>query len=137
MADVRPKDFTTATVWPSSMKFYFQPSSGSELQVPETLLYEKLEELGFLKSPTSASISDGSSIAIDEGQLVLAIIVQVASGTPTLSVGTTSGGTDIVDNAVLATGVNPAFIVHTFFLSSGALHFTLSAGSITVFVKKI
>lgn len=117
------------------MEYYYQPASGDEQRVTHTQMVTRLSETdGFAKAQDGLTISDESTVSIPAGKEVTSIIIKT-TGTPTVSVGTAADGTDILDSEVLVNGLNPVFKVGHFFETAGTLHFTVSTGSLTVWVK--
>lgn len=135
MAGKKPRTFDVSSSFPAGMEYYYQPSSGDEERIPHSLLIEYMEETDdFAKGRPSLSIEDTDTVDIPAGKEVASIIIKT-TGTPTVSVGTSAAGSDVIDSEVLVNGLNPVFKVAHFFETAGSLHFTVSSGTITVWLK--
>lgn len=119
------------------MHYHYQPPTGLEQRVSHTQLVEELENNdGFLKDPGTVSKSTAGTISVPAGTLVVAIVV-TPSADMTISIGTSAGGTQIIDAEEITSGTTVPFVINHYFTGSGTLHFTLSAGTVTVHVKKL
>jgi hypothetical protein len=136
MANKKPRNFDIAVSFPADMEYYYQPPTGSEQKVSQSLLEDKLAENGFIKDGGTVAKSTGQSISFAAGDLVSALVL-TPSTNMTIDVGTTGGGTDIIDGESLTSGTPTVFVINHYFSGSGALHFTLSTGTVTVHVKKL
>jgi hypothetical protein len=137
MAGKKPRNFAVATEYPPAMFFYHQPATGPEQQVSHDLLLARLAEDGVVVSPAvSAGIGNDGAMAIPAGAWVVGLAFN-ASTAMTVSVGTTPGGTDVLDGIGLVSGWNAPEVLNMYFPTAGSLYFTLSTGSITVHLKKL
>jgi hypothetical protein len=138
MANKKPKDFDEATEFPSAMKYYFQPISGPEVQVSHSLLEGALESGGFTKQPGSVTKTNNQTIAVAAGTLVTHLII-TPSTNMNVSVGTASGGTQVLDTEAVLSGTPRVVVVNMYFATSATLYFTLSTAgstSVAVILKK-
>lgn len=138
MANRKPRNFDPAVSHPgASMEYYYQPPTGNEQKVTHTQLVTQLETGdGFLKDAGAVVKSTGQSISFAAGALVSALVI-TPSANMTMSIGTSGGGTQILDSEPLTSGTPVVFVINHYFTGSGALHFTLSTGTVTVHVKKL
>lgn len=70
-------------------------------------------------------------IVVPAGRLVSQIVVTAASGTGNVTVGTTDGGSQIIENEPYNTSGRP-FTIGWWFGSSGTLFFSVFTGTVTV-----
>lgn len=71
------------------------------------------------------------SIAVPAGRLLSQIVVTASSGTGNVTIGTTNGGSEIIENEPYNTSGRP-FTVGWWFSSAGTLFFSVFTGTITV-----
>lgn len=133
MAGQKPNTFTVASSFPAGMEYYFQDSSNDEFRIPHALLITQLETDGFVKQPASESRSNSQTISIPAGRELQSIIIK-AAGTPTITVVSSLGNT-LIDAYVFASPGTQVFKPFEFFESAGTITFTISSGSVTVWVK--
>lgn len=70
-------------------------------------------------------------IAVPAGRLVSQIVVTASSGTGSVTIGTTDGGNEIIENEPYNTSGRP-FTIGWWFGSSATLYFSVFTGTITV-----
>jgi hypothetical protein len=134
MAGQKPNTFTVASSFPSAMEYYLQDSSNDEYRVPHALLEGKLEDSGFQKQPGAVTKTNNQTIAVAAGTLITALVI-TPSTNMNVSVGTSSGGTQLVDTEAVTSATPKVFVINQFFATSATLYFTLSsAGSTSVSV---
>lgn len=87
---------------------------------------------------TAGSMSNGSIYAVSANTYMLAIMLSNASGASvTVSIGTSPGGTQILDSVVVPNGTtDQTEMVGRFFASSASLYFTMASGFLTVKIAK-
>lgn len=138
MANRKPRNFDPASSHPgSAMEYYYQPPTGNEQKVTHTQLITQLSDTdGFIRDSGTVSRTTGQSISFSAGALVSALVI-TPSANMTLSIGTSGGGTQILNAESLTSGTPLVLVINHYFASSGALHFTLSTGTVTVHVKKL
>lgn len=81
---------------------------------------------GGISSPREQVIEDGDEITIPAGKRFMGIGIAPDSGTRTISVGTTDGGTEIFDTETITSNTKRDLFATEYFPSGGTLYFTLS-----------
>lgn len=125
--------FPTKTVIYTDTKIAGQtPGNGdaaTPFQIEMATVLQFIEDNIELKQ--TAMVTTGApSVAVAAGRLVEKIVV-IGSGSGTFKLGTTSGGTEILDGESYST--TPAvFAFDQYFASAGALHFSGFSGTLTV-----
>jgi hypothetical protein len=84
-------------------------------------------------APDSSSVSTGNSLNIPANSELQTIVIKNASGTPTVSVVSSLGNT-LLDHTFTGSGTE-VFKPSEFFESAGTITFTISSGSVTVWLK--
>jgi hypothetical protein len=83
---------------------------------------------------TAQTVSDGDSIAVAGGNLIMCIAIEAPTGARTVKIGTTAGGEDIMEESGVPDGVD---LTHTFMKYTSTpltLHFTITGGTCSVLV---
>lgn len=84
------------------------------------------------KEKTFSLTSGGTvSIAVPAGRLISQIVVTAASGTGSVSIGTTSNGTEIIESEPYNTSGRP-FTIGWWFGSDSTIFFSVFTGTVTV-----
>ncbi len=82
-------------------------------------------------SPPAQTVADGGTVTIAPGKVLIGFGIASAVGSRTLDVGTTAGGTQIVEGEELPSGEDVFINVNRYFPSGATLHFS-GAGTISV-----
>ena len=84
---------------------------------------------GGYTSPSEQSITDGGNVVIASGKRFMGLGVRSAVGARTLNLGTTPGGTDLLEAQDLRAGIHEDILVRKYFPDGGTLYFS-GAGTI-------
>jgi hypothetical protein len=84
---------------------------------------------GGYTSPSEQSITDGGNVPIPSGKRFMGLGVRSAVGARTLNLGTTPGGTDLLEAQDLRAGIHEDILVRKYFPDGGTLYFS-GAGTI-------
>jgi hypothetical protein len=82
---------------------------------------------GGLTSPREQTITTGGTVTIPAGKRFMGIGIAGASGTRTVSVGTSAAGTQLFDTEIITSGMDTDLNTSRYFPDGATLHFTLSA----------
>ena len=132
MADKKPYDFQSISTVTDSTELYTQPSGTADRKFLLSTLWTYIR--GKI-SGGNQTVSNGDSISVNADELVIAISF-LSTTTQTIQVGTSSGGSQVIEDVELTASQTATEVIHYQFVSAGALYFTCT-GSITVRVKKI
>lgn len=131
--DKKPFDFTTIGSVDDNTFVTSQPNGTSDVKffLPTLWTYIRNKLSG-----GNQSVANGGSINVNQDEIVIAI--SFVSGTnQTIQVGTTPGGSQILQDVELTAAQQATEIIHHQFTSAGALYFTFPGGSVTVRIKKM
>lgn len=132
MADTKPTAFSTLGTVTDSTELYTQTVSDNfkfTLTTLWTYIRSKI-------NGGSQSIANGGSIAVNADEMVIALSF-VSGVNQTIQVGTSPGGSNILQDVALVAAQKSTEIIHEQFTAAGALYFTFPGGSVTVRIKKI
>lgn len=132
MADTKPTAFPTLGTVADSTELYTQTVSDNfkfSLSTLWTYIRGKL-------NGGSQSVANGGSIAINQDELVISLSF-VSGVNQTIQVGTSPGGSNILQDVELTASQKATEIIHEQFTAAGALYFTFPGGNVTVRIKKI
>lgn len=132
MADTKPFEFPVLSAVNDNTEIYTQPGGTTDRKFTLLTLWNYIRTK---ISGGAASISDGGNISVNADELVVAVSF-LSTTNQTINVGTTAGGTEILQGVELTAGQLATEIIHSQFTAAGALYFTFPGGDVTVRVKK-
>lgn len=132
MADTKPTAFSPLGAVTDSTELYTQTVSDNFKFTLTTLWNYIRSKL----NGGSQSIASGGSIAINADELVISLSF-VSGVNQIIQVGTSPGGSNILQDVELTASQKATEIIHEQFTSAGALYFTFPGGNVTVRIKKI
>lgn len=132
MADKKPFNFQVLGTVDDTTELFTQPAGTTDRKFSLLTLWNYISDK---LSGGSSLISDGGSVNVNADEMVVAISF-VSGTTQTIQVGTTGGGSEILQDVELTAAQLATEIIHYQFTAAGALHFTFPGGDVTVRIKK-
>lgn len=133
MANRKASAFTVKTSVTDS-DFHANANTGTNEKTSYLVLWNYVS--GKIKGAATA-IADEGTADISDSDYVIAIVATNAGGSDvTFSVGTSAGGSQIIEDEVVPAGETIEVVVNRYFAGATTLHFTLDTGSLSVRIIK-